>query len=442
MIRTVIGLAVLAIIVGVLALRWRGATRAHHARLDQLEVRIHVNGIRGKSTVTRLLGGVLREGGYRTVAKTTGSAARVIGPDGVEAPIPRRGAPTIYEQVDVVKEHVGQEIDALVIECMAVRPAYQKYSQDFLVKSDITVITNVREDHQEEMGETLAEIADSLSATVPHGGVLVTAEDRPALRERLAHHAASRGSRFVYADPIGVDDEELRDFDYVQFKENLAIGFAVARLLSIPREVALRGMVKSVPDVGVVRLHTYDLGGAQVLWVPLFAANDRESVILTFQALAPHFPPGAPVVGILNNRLDRGRRAQLFATMVPTDLQDVLDHVVTFGAYEDTVIDTMVGRGYPEERIHRMGDTVQPDLPQLLPALAALFPDGRGVLVGMVNIHTAQAEMLIEHFQSERDTHVDEVVMSQQPERAPASLQRAVATASYLPRHYLESGNG
>lgn len=129
MIRTVIGLAVLAIIVGVLALRWRGATRAHHARLDQLEVRIHVNGIRGKSTVTRLLGGVLREGGYRTVAKTTGSAARVIGPDGVEAPIPRRGAPTIYEQVDVVKEHVGQEIDALVIECMAVRPAYQKYSR-------------------------------------------------------------------------------------------------------------------------------------------------------------------------------------------------------------------------------------------------------------------------------------------------------------------------
>ena len=81
-------------------------------------------------------------------------------------------------------------------------------------------------------------------------------------------------------------------------------------------------------------------------------------------------------------------------------------------------------------------------MPQLLPALAALFPDGRGVLVGMVNIHTAQAEMLIEHFQSERDTHVDEVVMSQQPERAPASLQRAVATASYLPRHYLESGNG
>ena len=442
MTRTLIGLAALVVIIAVLVLGWRRATRAHHDRLDQLDVRIHVNGIRGKSTVTRLLGGVLREGGYRAVAKTTGSAARVIGPDGAEAPIPRRGAPTIYEQVDVVKSHVSSEIDALVIECMAVRPAYQKYSQDFLVKSDITVITNVREDHQEEMGETLIEIADSLSATIPRGGVLITAEDRPALRQRLARNAAALGSRFVYADPIGVADEDLLDFDYVQFKENLAIGFAVARLLNIPREVALRGMVKSVPDVGVVRLHSYDVGGAEVLWVPLFAANDRESVILTFQALAPYFPKGAPIVGILNNRLDRGRRAQLFATMVPDDLEGVLDHVVTFGAYEDTVIDTMVERGYPADRIHRMGDTVQPSLAQLLDALAELFPNGRGVLVGMVNIHTAQAEMLIEHFQSERDSHVDEVEMSQQPDRAPAPLQRAAANASYLPTTYLAGHDG
>ncbi len=46
---------------------------------------------------------MLREGGFVTVAKTTGSAARVIGPRGEETPIFRRGAATINEQVDVVE---------------------------------------------------------------------------------------------------------------------------------------------------------------------------------------------------------------------------------------------------------------------------------------------------------------------------------------------------
>ncbi|MEJ7715126.1 MAG: Mur ligase family protein [Thermoleophilaceae bacterium] len=131
---------------------WRHVIVGHQRRLEQLEVRIHVNGIRGKSSVTRLVAGVLREGGLTTVAKTTGSAPRVIGPHGEETPIPRRGAATINEQVDIVERHVTPDVEGLVIECMAVRPLYQEYSQDYMVRSDITIITNVREDHQEEMG--------------------------------------------------------------------------------------------------------------------------------------------------------------------------------------------------------------------------------------------------------------------------------------------------
>lgn len=404
---------------------WRQATRAHQRRLDQLDVRVHVNGIRGKSTVTRLLAGVLREGGFATVAKTTGSAARVIGPTGLETRIKRRGAPTIIEQVDVAQRHVTPGVDALVIECMAVRPIYQAYSQDFLVRSDITVITNIREDHQEEMGETLDEIADSLAMTIPHHGVVITAEDRPHLRARLARRAAERGSRLVYADPSSVSDLEMAGFDYLQFKENVAIGLAVAEIVGVSRQAAMRGMWKAVPDVGVVRLHTYDLLDKRVLWVPMFAANDRESVVLTFETLASRFPEDAPVIGILNNRLDRGRRAELFAQMVPTDLADHLDHVVTFGAYEALVTDQITTGGYPAERVHNLGDTVQPDLSTIVERLAALVPGTDAVLVGMVNIHTPQAEMLIEHFHELRaDLHVDELEQSADPRRAPLHLAR------------------
>ncbi len=405
---------------------WFLAVKRHQRRIDQLDVRVHVNGIRGKSSVTRLVAGVLREGGFVTVAKTTGSAARVIGPRGEESRIFRLGAPTINEQVDVVREHVTEDVEALVIECMAVRPLYQQYSQDFMVRSDITVITNVREDHQEEMGETLEEITDSMSVTIPRDGVLITAEDRPELRERLRQNAAARGSRFVYADPRQVLEEDLRGFDYVQFKENIAIGLAIARILGIDRASALRGMWKSVPDVGVVRLRTYDIRGKQVLWVPMFAANDRESVILTFDLLQPHFPPEAPVIGILNNRQDRGRRAELFAAMVPDDLAERLDHVITFGAYEDAVTRKMHSGGYPADRIHNLGETVRPDLDEILKTIADLIPGREGVLVGMVNIHTDQAELLLEHFAELRGAeHDEELTASLDPARLPIGVRRA-----------------
>jgi poly-gamma-glutamate synthase PgsB/CapB len=427
---TVVPLAVLVLLVALTVGYWHRSIRSHDARLEQLDVRIHVNGIRGKSTVTRLVAAVLREGSYVALAKTTGSAARVILPTGEERAIRRRGAATINEQVDVVAEHVLPEVDALVVECMAVRPLYQRYSQDFMIRSDVTVITNVRLDHQEEMGETLEEIADSLCETVPWDGVLITAEDRPHLRERLRAAAEARRSRFVHADPAGVLDEDMTGFDYIQFKENVAIGLAVAEMLGIPRRRAVEGMWKSVPDVGVVRLRTYDVRGKQVLWVPLFAANDRESVIFTFETLVAQFPAGAPVIGILNNRSDRGRRAELFSHMVPDDLEGYLDHVITFGAYEDTVIPTMVDRGYGAERIHRLGDTVRPSLDQILDTVAGLVPGEHAVLVGMVNIHTEQAELLIEHFEHLAGSdHVDEIVASREWGRAPRSLARMRSAA-------------
>jgi poly-gamma-glutamate synthase PgsB/CapB len=420
-----VSLAILVALAVGLLLYWRLAVVGHHGRLDQLDARVHVNGIRGKSTVTRLVAGVLREGGLVTVAKTTGSAARIIERDGEELPIRRRGAATINEQLDVVAAHVTRDVEALVIECMAVRPLYQQYSQDYMVRSDITVITNVREDHQEEMGETLEEIADSLSMTIPRGGVLITAEDREHLRERLRRNAEARGSRLVYADPAIVDDEDMRGFDYLQFKENVAIGLTIARLLGIRRQVALRGMWKSVPDVGVVRLRTYDVGGKRVLWVPMFAANDRESVVLTFERLQPMFPAGATVIGILNNRRDRGRRAELFAHMVPTDLAPYLDHVVTFGAYEEQVTRIMTSEGYPRERVHQLGESVAPSLERILTEIAALVEGREGVLLGMVNIHTDQAELLLEHFDHLRGTgQRSEIEESREPARMPAGVVR------------------
>lgn len=407
---------------------WKTVHRRHGRLLDQLDVRVHVNGIRGKSTVTRLVAGALREGGLVTLAKTTGSAARVIDPTGGETPLLRRGSATINEQVDVVAAHVLTDVEAMVIECMAVKPTYQEFSQRAIVRSDITVITNVREDHQEEMGETLEEIADSLSLTIPHGGVLVTGETRPALRARLERNAIARGSRFLYADPDQVDDEDMARFDHLQYKENVAVVLEVCRELQIPREIALEGMWRARPDVGVIHLRRLRLGRTPTLWVPMFAANDRESVLVTLEQLRHELAADAVVVAILNNRRDRGRRAELFADMAARDLRPYVDHVVTFGAYESVVTARMLAGGLPQSHVTNLGDETSPSLDCILDTLRDLAGDQPLVLLGMANIHTHQAEMLMEHFDrvawDRPSTHSDYW-------HAPAPLRRLVRASTH-----------
>ena len=54
----------------------------HRRRIRAIPIRIHVAGTRGKSSVTRLVAGGLRQSGIRTVAKTTGSLPCFISTDG------------------------------------------------------------------------------------------------------------------------------------------------------------------------------------------------------------------------------------------------------------------------------------------------------------------------------------------------------------------------
>src|SRR2546428_10731364 len=49
--------------------------------IAKIPTRIHVTGIRGKTTTTRLIGAALRYHGWRVVTKTTGKAARLIEPE-------------------------------------------------------------------------------------------------------------------------------------------------------------------------------------------------------------------------------------------------------------------------------------------------------------------------------------------------------------------------
>jgi gamma-polyglutamate synthase len=396
------GFLILSITLVAILMVWRKERVDYNQQLAGLKLRIYVNGIRGKSTVTRLIAGVLREAGIQTVAKTTGSAAMVILPDGREIPIKRRSSATIMELFTTAKHYIAPGTEAIVFETMALMPLNQIASQDLLVQGNINVITNIREDHQDVMGESLEEIADTMSLTIPHNGIIITAEDRGGLRERLQKNAETRGSKLIYADPTAVTDADLAGFNYLSFRENIAIGLAVAEILGIPRTTAMRGMWNARPDVGVVNIQRTHWKGKEIVWIPLFAVNDRESTIISVEALKPYYRADATTIGILNNRYDRADRAMRFASIAAKDLVDI-DYWFTFGAFESQVTDRMLELGVAHKRIFNLGFSVNPSLERIFDQVSELIQGEQGVLIGLVNIHTPQAELLMEYFHHRPD---------------------------------------
>ena len=65
----------------------------HQKRIFSIPIRIHVNGTRGKSSVTRLIGAALREGRIKTIIKVTGTYPRLVLEDGTEIEIYRKTEP-------------------------------------------------------------------------------------------------------------------------------------------------------------------------------------------------------------------------------------------------------------------------------------------------------------------------------------------------------------
>ena len=88
----------------------------HKLSLYYLPVRIHVNGSRGKSSVTRLIAAGLRSGGLKTIAKTTGTSPRIIDENGNDKKIHRLRSASIGEQIKFIRYFSKYKPDALVME--------------------------------------------------------------------------------------------------------------------------------------------------------------------------------------------------------------------------------------------------------------------------------------------------------------------------------------
>lgn len=308
----------------------------HLRSLEAIPLRIHVNGTRGKSSVTRLVAAGLREGGMRTFAKTTGTAPRVIDAEGKDRIIHRLRLPSIGEQVRLLSYFASERPEAVVMECMAVQPQYQWIAEHQMVRSHIGVITNVRPDHLDEMGPTEDDVAYSLCNTIPVDGVLITGEDQK--KDILKQVASSNRSDLIFSDDKSVTDDELDQFTYMEHPSNVAVALDVCKKAGISRDIALAGMHKVQPDLGALVAWNLDMNEKRLQFVNGMAANDPVSTLQIWKFVIDRYPAAGGTCVFFNSRDDRPVRTR---QMIELTLEHIKpDHFFIRG---DKVASTIKG---------------------------------------------------------------------------------------------------
>ncbi|MDD2446325.1 MAG: poly-gamma-glutamate synthase PgsB [Tissierellia bacterium] len=262
---------------------------------------IHVNGTRGKSSTSRLIEASLRGGQYKVFCKTTGTSPRIIDTNGVENPIIRKGRANIKEQLKIIKEAAMQGADLLVIECMAVNPELQYISQHKILNADISVVTNVRRDHLEEMGPSLKDVAIALGNVMPYNGVFITPEDY--FIDYYRQVGKKQNSKVILAEDI--------DGDYgIDFKENVSIALEVCRVLGVDKDTALQRMKNYKKDPGVLKIYQiYNDRNIDIKFVNGLAINDPDSISIIYNRLKKiGLFNNKDLIILVNNRADRPDR--------------------------------------------------------------------------------------------------------------------------------------
>jgi len=351
-------------------------TYNHKRRLFSIPIRIHINGTRGKSSITRLIAAGLRAGGIETCAKTTGTLPYFIYPDGSEKRIHRMSAADIIEQMKVVKLAAQCKAKALIVECMAVQPHLQSICERKIIRSTHGVISNAWEDHLDVMGPTERDAALALAGTVPYKGKIYTTEVKHLDIFQTA--AQDRESTLEHITDSDIDESVLQKFSYTEHGNNIAIALKVCEDLGVDRNIALEGMWKAKPDVGAQTTYRISKNDKEVVFVNGFAANDPHTTTQLWHDQLKKHKESLRTVALINCRDDRRQRSKQLAKVCVS--WEPADAYIVVGTGTDEFIRSAVDNGINRMKlIDGAGWTVQE-------TLNSLFVGSVSLVVGMGNI--------------------------------------------------------
>ncbi len=259
---------------------------------------IYVNGTRGKSSTTRLIDAGLRNSGYKVFSKTTGTIPMYIDIYNNEIPIKRIGNANIKEQIKVMKLAYKQNADIIILECMAIDPELQYISQNNMVRSNIGVITNVRLDHTDVMGDNLEEICSSLCNTIPRKGVVFTSDN---LFFNMINNRSSKLNSKCF---LSIPSKDIINFS---FPENYALALDVCSYIGVDYKKSLAGMNLYKHDPYDLSIYKLKNGG---IFINGLSINDIFSIEINYNSLSNKYNLAEKnFILLINNRFDRGYRS-------------------------------------------------------------------------------------------------------------------------------------
>ena len=384
---------------------------AQKRNVEKIPIKVNINGIRGKSTVTRLITSILTEAGYKTVGKTTGTAARMIYwfQDDEDIIVRQPQGANIGEQLKVLQKAADLNAEALVCECMAVNPDYQKVFQFRMLEANIVVIVNVLEDHLDVMGPTLDQIAQAFGATIPYNGFLITIDC--AYTNYFKQIAKERNTKVIIADNSKITDEYLAKFDYMIFPDNASLALAVGEALGIDEETCFKGMLNAHPDPGAMRITRIGDEDLNCTFVNGFAANDPQSTVNIWERVKElEYNTEDPIV-IMNCREDRVDRTEIFVSDVFPKIQT--HTLVAIGEVSEPITTAFNNGQFPNVKNYINLEYAEPD--KIMETLNPLLKDR--MVFGVGNIH-GQGEAFIEKLLSmARDEDTQDTILIDNKEK-------------------------
>jgi len=351
------------------------------SKIKKIPLRICITGTRGKSTVTRLIAGILRENGQKVLAKTTGSRPKMIFPDGSEKEIQRQGQPSIIEGKYILKTAAQLKAQALVVEMMGIRPETMRVEAVKMFQPHILVITNVRLDHQEQMGIAKEDIAASFVSAIPKQCLVFTLEKEffPAYEEK-----ARRVNSKILRVPEDFSTKELENEGLETFYESdIQLALSVAEFLDIDRHIALSGIKKSQSDIGSLKawMSRDSVLPKECCFISAFAANEPESTARVLDYLKKKgVLKGKKSIAILSFRKDRGERTLQWLRALEEGFLSEFDRIVLLGEHAGVVFKKIASVSKGQDFITRTSGS---------PAeitTDAVFQEKESVVVGMGNM--------------------------------------------------------
>ena len=179
----------------------------------------------------------------------------------------------------------------------------------------------------------------------------------------------------------------------MSFKENVSIALQVNKILGVDEEVALRGILKTSPDPGTLKIYKLAKGDKIIFFVNAFAANERTSTLLIWENINKKtYLKNLPAIGIMNSREDRVLRDIQFAHLLAKEI--ILSKIILVGPLSKLVERTLLKLKVSPDKIMNLSGVS--DIEKIL-QLVSQFTENKVLLIGFANTQ-GMGQKFIEYF--------------------------------------------